>query len=285
MPPGVKTRKARAASLQKSASASHHVLACVLLAFFAANASGQTPAKAPAPSTAPTRAQILERVEAQAQTYKDHIADVPLEVRQTIREYDGTGHLKKTRHDSYSHTFEVVDPKTGKPEGQAVDEHGKPLLKPDLTNGATLPFIFLPGYAANLSIRVETPKDGPWILHFKSNPCPPPNLHRRWMGADVTSQCVEGEAYLDPRDATITRIRMQMAGLPVDFRTFPIPLTVDVFQISSDTTFHMVKTDPGAPPRLVPRKAEYVNYTSRGRTVIEKVFEVVPANPQRPASL
>lgn len=284
MPTAGKTRNERARTSGKRSPARSWALGWLLLAvlglFLATPAVCQKAAQAPAQ----TQPQIVKSVQAQAEAYQAAIAAIPLQVQQTVRDYDATGHLKKTRHSSYRHTFEAVNPKTGKAERRAVDEHGKPLLRPDLTNGATLPFIFLPNYAAHLSIRVETPKDGPWILHFKSNPCPPPNLHRRWMGADVTGQCVEGEAYLDPHDATITRIRMQMAGLPVYFHTFPIPLNVDVFQISSDTTFHLVKTDPGAPPHLVPQKAEYVNYTSRGRTVIDRVFEVVTPKSQPPQS-
>jgi hypothetical protein len=244
--------------------------ACVFAALCAASAFGQTSTTAPSPS----QSQILDRIEAQARAYKDAIPRVFLQVEQTVSEYDDSGHLKHTSHSSYRYSFEATGSDSGKDKGSEAAEPSETLRGAVLSDGVTLPLIFLPGSIPHLTIHSETPKDGTWIVHFKSTPCNPPTLHRHWMSADVSGQCVEGKAFLDPSDGTITRIRMEVAGLPVFFRGFPLPTETEIFEIYNDASFHMLKAHPGAKPQLVPAKARYVIYTSRRRTVVDQVFRV-----------
>lgn len=252
----------------------------VFLALFAASAFGQASAKAPAR----THSQILQRIEAEAQAYRAGMARIPLQVRETVRFYDSTGHLKRTRHSVYRFSFGASGSASGKGGRRTVDEQAETPSGADLARGASLPLLFLPGSISHLSIRLRTPSGGPTVLHFRSTPCPPPILRHRWMGADIHSQCVEGNAYLDPRGDAITRIRMKMGGLPVFFRPFPNPLSVEVFELYNETSFRLIRTGPGAPPRLVPTRSRYVTYTSRSRTVVNKTFEVLPFKPQGPES-
>ena len=238
---------------------------CALTALSAAPARAQG-----ATSQAPAQPQIIKQVEAQAEAYQAAIPKIRLEVRQTERFFDRSGHLKKTLHSSFRYAFPVAD--AGAQPGAV------------LADGATLPLVFLPGSITHLSLRAETPANGPWVLHFKSTPCNPPDVHRRWMESNIVSQCVEGKAFLDPKSGAPTSIRMEMGGLPIGFRSMAYPLGVIVVELYNEATFHMVRTSPGAAPRLLPAKTHYVTYTTRGRTVIDQTFAFAPANRQAPAS-
>lgn len=231
----------------------------------AANAQSQVPK------------QIIDLVEAEAKTYQEEIAEIPITVRQTVRYYDSSGHLKSTHTSSYRYSAGPETNVGGKPGQPASHSPGK---EPDgtiLSDGVTLPLVFLPGSIVHLSVRAETPATGPWVLHFKSTPCPPPEVRRHWLQANVVSQCVEGEAYLDPKSGTVTRIRMNMGGLPVGFRSLGNPLGVVLLELYNDATFRLLTTAPNVPPLLVPEKARYVTYTTRGRTVVNQTFQPAPA--------
>jgi hypothetical protein len=256
------------------------VSVCFFLALFAVGARAQTAGSADRQS----RAQILQRVEAQAEAYKADIAKIPLQVRETERFYDGSGHLKRTRHSLYRFSFAALDSKTGQAGRRAAHAQAETPSGVDLADGASFPLLFLPGSVSRLSIRLETRSGGPTILHFRSTPCPPPILQHRWMQVDIHSQCVEGNAYLDPGSDSITRIRMKMGGLPVFFRPLPNPLSVEVFELYNEASFRLIRTTPGAPPQLVPTRSRYVTYTSRSRTVVDKTFEVLPLKSQGPRS-
>lgn len=275
-----KIRGTRFETMCKPLHGSACMTACFLLLFFAVGVRAQTTGAANRQS----RSQILQRVEAQAEAYKASIAQIPLQVRETVRFYDSTGHLKRTHHSLYRFSFADLGSTPGKAGRGAAHTQAETPSGTILADGATFPLLFLPGSTNHLSIRLETPNDGPAILHFRSTPCPPPILRHRWMGADIHSQCVEGNAYLDPKTDSITRIRMKMGGLPVFFRPFPNPLTVEVFELYNETFFHLIRTAPGAPLRLVPTRSRYVTYTSRSRTVVDKTFEVLPLKPRGPDS-
>jgi hypothetical protein len=248
-----------------------------LLALSAACAFGQA-----APAARPqSRCQILNRVEAEAAAYEDGVAEIPLRVRQTVRDFDSTGRLKKTRHYSYRYTFEAVSPRTGNVKRTAVDAKGKPFRGPDLADGITFPFIFLPGSIEHYAIHLETPKTGLWILHLRDNPCIPGiKVHHTWMGASFTDHCLEGDALLEPGSDIFTKIRLHAVGLPVSFHTWPWPRKVVVQRFTSEISFRLLKATARTPARLVPVKAEYVITSNRGRTVIDKVFEVVMPHSQ-----
>ncbi|HVB33639.1 MAG TPA: hypothetical protein VNJ52_04580 [Patescibacteria group bacterium] len=242
------------------------VAACALLALCAAAAlAAQT-----VPGGAPARPPIAQRIEAAAEAYRTGIAKIPIEVGQTERFFDASGHLKRTRRSSYRYAFPAASPQA---EADA-----------ELSDGVTLPLAFLPGSIRHLSLRAETPAAGPWILHFKSTPCSPPDVHRHWMESNIVSQCVEGEAFVDPKSGALTRIRMEMGGLPVGFRSLAYPRGVIVVELYNDATFRLVQTSAGAAPQLVPVKARYVTYTNRGRTEIDQTFTLLPASPPGPGS-
>jgi len=247
--------------------------ACALLALCAA---ALLHAQA-APTGTPSQLPIVKQVQAQAEAYQAGIAKMPLEVQQTVRFFDPSGHLKRTRHSSYRYAFPAPGPKA---EGGSPDSPDAQRGGAELADGATLPLIFLPGSAMHLSLRAETPADGPWILHFKSTPCSPPDVRRRWMESNIVSQCVEGKAFVDPKSGAISRIRMEMGGLPIGFRSMAYPLGVIVVELYNDTTFRTVQATPGAAPRLVPVKAKYVTYTTHGRTEVDQTFTLAPASPQ-----
>ncbi len=228
------------------------------------------------------QAKLVAQVESDAEAYESGITRIPLEVRETVRAYDSSGHLKSTRSSSYPYAIEdsgETPSGTRKTQPSADRKPEQPLRGATLEDGVTLPFVFLPSSIGHLALDAETPGDGPWILYFKSSPCPKPTVRHGWLGANIDSQCVEGSAYIDPQDGAITRIRMRMGGLPLFFRSRPIPLEVEVYQLYDDVTFRRLPRGAGASPQLVPQKAEYVFFTSRGRTVIDRDFKVAAASP------
>lgn len=244
---------------------------CALLAFCtAATAHAQAAAK----TGALTQAQIVQRLERQAQAYQAAIAKMPIDVRQTVRRYNASGHLKKARQSSFPYAF---------PAGAAGAQGNQSSAVVDLSDGVTLPLVFLPGSVAHLSIRAETPDSGPWIVHFKNNPCPSHDVRGHLLGANVIGQCLEGDAYIDPATGEMTRIRMNMGGLPIIYRSLGFPRGVEVIQLSNDVTFQLLKTPSGA-AMLVPAKSQYVTYTSHERIVTDQTFDVTPPGTQAPAS-
>lgn len=258
----------------------------LICALFALCAAGVVHAQtAPPEAQSQPQKQIVDAVEAQAEAYKSAIAKTPIEVQQTVRFFDVSGHLKKTSHSTFRYSpVAVAAAGRGKIKRSAFDTGSQQSGRADLSDGVTLPFVFLPGSIIHLSMSAETPATGPWILHFKSSPCPPPQVHRHWLESNIVSECVEGEAFLDPASDSIARIRMNMAGLPIGFRSLAYPLGVIVLQLSNDVSFRALKSVPGAPPRLLPEKAEYVTYTTHGRTVVDQRFEPAPASPQASVS-
>jgi hypothetical protein len=106
---------------------------------------------------------------------------------------------------------------------------------------------------------------------------------RHWLESNIMSQCVEGDAYVDPKTGALARIRMDMAGLPMGFRSLAYPLGVVVLELYNDATFRLAEVSPGAPPQLVPEKAKYVTYTTRGRTVVDQTFQLAQTARQASA--
>jgi hypothetical protein len=233
-----------------------------------------------APAGAQTRQEIVDKAEAEAEAYQFAISQTPIEVRQTVRYYDASGHLKSTHSSSFTYAFAATGVRSVKAKPGATAMPDEQLSGVVLSDGVSLPLLFLPGSIIHLSVNAETPAAGPWILHFKSSPCGSPEVRRHWMDANVVSQCVEGEAFFDPESDSIARIRMRMAGLPIGFRSLAYPAGVIVLEISNDATYRLLKTTAGA-PRLVPEKAEYVTYTTRDRTVVDQTFEFTTSAPSQ----
>lgn len=277
------------------------IAACALLALcVAAPAYSQTTAKIAAPIGAQNTAQaaaasgaaaqpqskpqIVQQIRQEAEAYQATLAKMPIEVQQTVRYYDSSGHLKKTRRTSFRYAPVGATPAPATEEDAALNTSSDAPDGAVLSDGASLPLVFLPGSITHLSLHSEAPAGGPWVVHFQSTPCPSPEVLRRWLESNVVSQCVEGNAYVDPKTGAITRIRMEMGGLPIGFRSLAYPLGVVVLELYNDATFRLTEDGPGAPGRLVPEKAEYVTYTTHGRTVVEQTYEPAPATAQPPAS-
>jgi hypothetical protein len=249
--------------------------ACALLVLCAATA-----VRAQATADAKDKAQILKQLEQQATAYQVAIAKTPIEVRETIRRYDKSGHLKSTRHSSYRYSSPLTDAGSAKGKGGASVQGNDAPGGAILSDGVTLPLLFLPGSVIHLSTSLETPPSGPWIVHFKSDPCPEPDIHAHWLGANIVSQCVEGDAYVNPSDGALMRIRMNMGGLPFPFRTISHPFGAALLELYNDSSFRSLESGTDASPSLVPEKSEYVTYTTHDRTVVDQTFEPAAAGPQ-----
>lgn len=257
--------------MASSKQSSRRILQSAMAALLAVSSAAVARAQAAAPA-APAEPQIIQRVEAQAEAYQAALRKLPIEVRQTVRRYDASGHLKGMRHSSFRYSFAADGNTGGKRKRGAPDEQPNAIV---LSDGVTLPLVFLPGSVAHLSLRAETPANGPWILHFQSAPCAPPKVRGHWLGANVIGQCVEGQAFLNPANGSITRIRMNMGGLPIVYRSIGYPRGMEVIDLSNDVSFRLLQRPSGA-PLLIPEKSKYVTYTSHERIVVEQSFEITP---------
>lgn len=268
---------------RKMAAVRPWALLCALLALFVTAGVSQAVVGASAQTRPGPR--LLKHVEAEAVKYRDGVAEIPLRVRQTVRDFDRNGHLKRTRHFSYRYTFEAVSRRTGNVNRSAADAQGKEFRGPDLSDDVTLPFMFLPSWINHVTIREEMPKTGARILHIKSNPCSTAiKVHHGWMSARFDAHCFEGDAILDPQSFTLRRIRVKAEGLPVSFHSLPFPLKIVIYRLTVDISFHLLTIAPGTAPRLIPEKAENVITSNRGRTVVDQVFLVKTATPQQSSS-
>lgn len=265
------------------APAGSRAVVCALFALVVTTSVNDTSVAASSKTQPSPR--LLKRIEAEAVNYRDGVAEIPLQVRQTVRDFDRDGRVKRTRHFSYRYTLEAVSPRTGNVNRSAFDAQGKEFHGPDLSDGVTLPFMFLPRSINHLTIREEMPKAGARVLHVKSNPCSlGVKVHHGWMSARFEAPCLEGTAILDAQTATLRRIRLKADGLPVSFHTLPFPFRIVIYSFTTDISFHLLKIAPNTTPRLVPRKAENIITSNRGRTVIDQVFQVTTNKPQQAAS-